>query len=83
MSKKNLKLLYLNSFIISFIALITGASFHGYRSHPENVSNYNLGVKMGILMIIMSIVFLLSGLVFLILYLKKNKLRGKQNATDN
>ena len=38
MSKKNLKLLYLNSFIISFIALVVGASFHNYRSHPENVT---------------------------------------------
>ena len=78
MSKKNLKLLYLNSFIISFIALITGASFHGYRSHPENVSNYNLGVKMGILMIIIFIVFLISGLIFLTLYLRKNKTGREQ-----
>ena len=78
MSKKNLKLLYLNSLIISFIALVVGASFHGYRSHPENVINYNLGVKMGILMIIIFIVFLISGLVFLALYLKKNKTGREQ-----
>ena len=82
MNKKNLKLLYLNSFIISFIALIVGASFHGYRIHPENVSHYNLGVKMGILMIIIFIVFLLIGLVCLILYLKKNK-TGEKNETGN
>ena len=36
--------------IISIIALVVGASFHGFRIHPENVENYNLGVVMGITM---------------------------------
>ncbi len=60
------------SLIISAAALIIGASFHGYRIHPENVENYNLGVTMGILMIILFIVFLVIGLILLAIY-KKNK----------
>lgn len=31
---------------LSVVSLIVGASFHGYRIHPENVEHYNIGVTM-------------------------------------
>lgn len=33
---------------LAAVSLIVGASFHGYRIHPENVEHYNIGVTMGI-----------------------------------
>ena len=38
-------------YIIAVVSLAIGASFHGYRMHPENVVKYNIGVTMGIVMI--------------------------------
>lgn len=69
---KKIKLLYIISFSISLISLIIGASFHGYRIHPENTSNYNLGVTMGITMIIIFSIFLILGLILLLMYKKNN-----------
>lgn len=68
---KKIKTCSVVSFAISIVALVVGASFHGYRSHPENVSNYNLGVTMGIAMISVFAVFLIIGLILLIISRKK------------
>lgn len=68
---KKIRICYITSFIVSLIALIIGASFHGYRIHPENVENYNLGVTMGISMISVFGIFLLIGIFLLYIYKKK------------
>lgn len=54
---KKLKICYLVSFMISLIALVVGAVFHGYRMHPENTANYNLGVTRGIAMLSICVLF--------------------------
>lgn len=58
--------------VISIIALAIGASFHGYRIHPENIDNYNIGVTMGISMASLAGI---SFIVFIIMYVvyKKRK----------
>lgn len=61
------------AFAISILALVFGASFHGYRIHPENVEKYNFGVLMGIIMIILFIIFLLIACGLQIYSKKKNK----------
>ena len=58
--------------IISFAALAIGASFHGYRIHPEHEETYMLGITMGITMISAFIIFLLAGIVCRILASKKS-----------
>ena len=30
--------------IITFVSLVIGASFYGYKMHPEDVVKYNIGV---------------------------------------
>lgn len=56
---------------LAVVSLIVGASFHGYRIHPENVEHYNIGVTMGIAMIIVFIIFLVAGI--LLTFLEKRK----------
>lgn len=56
---------------LAVVSLIVGASFHGYRIHPENVEHYNIGVTMGITMIIAFMIFLVLG-IFLT-FLEKRK----------
>lgn len=68
---KKLKICYTISFIISLTALVVGALFHGYRIHPENTSNYNLGVTMGISMLSLFALFLVIGTLLLMIYRKK------------
>lgn len=68
---KKLRICCMVSFIISLIALVVGALFHGYRIHPENATNYNLGVAMGILMLSLYALFLVIGIVLLIIYRRK------------
>jgi len=58
-------------YIISVVSLIIGASFHGYRMHPENVEKYNLGVTMGIVMISIIVVFLIIGIILTVINRKK------------
>ena len=58
---------------IAFVALAVGASFHGYRIHPEQEETYQLGVTMGITMISVFAVFFLAGIVCRILTKKKDK----------
>ncbi|MFA6755044.1 MAG: hypothetical protein WCR97_00855 [Bacilli bacterium] len=60
-------------FVLSFISLVIGASFHDFRMHPENVDNYNLGVNMGVSMISIFVIFLLLGIVLVVIYKKKSK----------
>ena len=55
------------SFVISVAALVTGSAFHGYRMHPENETNYQLGVTMGIVMISIFAITLGVGIVCRIL----------------
>lgn len=56
---------------LAVVSLIVGASFHGYRIHPENVEHYNIGVAMGITMIIAFMIFLVAGI--LLTFLEKRK----------
>lgn len=44
------KKIWIIPLIVSILSLTIGASFHGYRLHPENAQNYNIGVAMGITM---------------------------------
>lgn len=60
-------------YVLALCALVIGASFHGYRIHPENVEHYNIGVMMGIIMITLFAVFLVAGIVLSVIY--KNKMR--------
>lgn len=59
------------SFGLAALSLIIGASFHGYRIHPENAENYNVGVTMGIVMITAFAVFLLTGIIITVIGKKK------------
>ncbi len=69
---KKIKICSIVSFLISLVALVVGACFHGYRIHPENIDKYNLGVQMGISMLSIFALFLLLGIILLIIY-RKNK----------
>ena len=55
---------------ICIAALITGASFHGLRMHPENVSGYNLGVTMGTTMASLASVAFVVFIIMFVLYRK-------------
>lgn len=79
---KKLKIGYLVFFVISLVALVVGASFHGYRIHPENVEKYNLGITMGISMIWIFGVFLILGIVLYIIYKKKRAGYEEQHITE-
>lgn len=68
---KKLKVCCILSFVLSAVALTVGASFHGYRIHPENVENYNIGIAMGTYMLSAFGLFLIVGLILLIIYKKK------------
>ena len=60
------KKLWIIPLIICILALVIGASFHGYRIHPENVQTYNIGVTMGISMAsIAGISFVFFAIMFL------------------
>lgn len=59
-------------YVVAMISLVIGAAFHGYRLHPENVQHYNLGVIMGITMIIIFVIALVAG-VILTIQSKKRK----------
>ena len=67
----NAKVLSRISYIAALISFIIGGAFHGYRMQPENIEKYNLGVTMGIVMMSLFVVFLIMGIVFTILYKKK------------
>lgn len=64
------KILWRFPLVICIIALVIGASFHGYRIHPENIGNYNIGVTMGISM---ASVAGISFIVFIIMYVAYKK----------
>ena len=69
----NKKILSRVFYIIAVVALVTGASFHGYRMHPEDAAKYNIGVTMGIVMISIFAVSLIVGIVLTILARKEVK----------
>lgn len=70
--KMKLKKIGIIALIVSILSLIIGASFHGYRMHPEDVQTYNIGVAMGIAM---ASIAGISFVIFLIVLLicKKRK----------
>ncbi|MEE1079304.1 MAG: hypothetical protein UIC64_09695 [Agathobacter sp.] len=70
---KNLKLISNILLTVSLVALTIGASFHGYRIHPENEAHYQLGVTMGIVMISIFAIFLCVGIVCRILARRKKE----------
>ncbi|MGN0637610.1 MAG: hypothetical protein ACI4J0_04500 [Huintestinicola sp.] len=69
--QKKLKIFSRICFGIAVASLMIGASFHGYRIHPENAANYNIGVAMGIIMITAFAVFLLAGIILTIIGKRK------------
>lgn len=71
--KRILKITSVLSYILAAAALAVGASFHGCRMNTENIEIYNLGVTMGIVMIVIFSVFLVSGIVLTVVYKKKFK----------
>jgi len=60
-------------YIIAVVSLVTGASFHGYRMHPEDAAKYSIGVTMGIVMISIFVVSLIVGIILMILARKEGK----------
>lgn len=54
------------SFGLAVVSLIIGASFHGFRLHPENAAHYNIGVTMGVTMIVAFAFFMLIGIILYI-----------------
>lgn len=60
-------------YIIAVVSMVIGASFHGFRIHPEDVTKYNIGVTMGIVMISIFVVSLIAGSVLMILARKDGK----------
>lgn len=64
------KKIWIVPLVISILALVIGASFHGFRMHPENVQNYNLGVTMGITMASIAVISFVVFLILLIIYKK-------------
>ena len=57
---------------LSVISLVVGASFHGYRIHPEYVEHYNIGVTMGITMIMAFMIFLVAGILLTLMGKRKS-----------
>lgn len=60
-------------FVLAVIALVIGASFHGYRMQPENPERFAVGVTMGIIMISIFAIALAAGIVLRILAKKNSK----------
>jgi len=67
----NKRLLSRILFMVSVIALVVGAAFHGYRMHPENVEAYKIGVTMGIVMISIFVISLVAGIVMSVMARKE------------
>ncbi len=60
-------------YIIAVVSLVIGASFHGYRMHPEDVTKYNIGVTIGIVMISIFAISLIVAVILTILVRKEGK----------
>jgi len=60
-------------YIIAVVSLVIGASFHGFRMHPEDVTKYNIGVTMGIVMISIFVISVITGIAMTILAGKEEK----------
>jgi uncharacterized membrane protein YphA (DoxX/SURF4 family) len=73
MKPKSIKIISVISFCLSLVCLVIGASFHGYRMNPEDVTKYSIGVNMGIIMISLFAFFLIIGVITIIIYKKKTK----------
>jgi len=69
----NKKIVSIVFYIIAVLSLVTGASFHGYRMHPEDTAKYNIGVTMGIVMISIFVISLIVGIALMILARKEGK----------
>lgn len=69
----NKKIMSRISFIIAIVSLVIGASFHSFRMHPEDVTKYNIGVTMGIVMISAFAISLIAGILLTILARKEGK----------
>ena len=66
-----LKKMGISALIVSILSLIIGASFHGYRMHPEDVQTYNIGVAMGIAMASIAGISFVIFLIVLLIYKKR------------
>ncbi|MBP8715588.1 MAG: hypothetical protein KBH85_09390 [Lachnospiraceae bacterium] len=69
--KMKLKKIGIIALIVSILSLIIGASFHGYRMHPEDVQTYNIGVAMGIAMASIAGISFVIFLIVLLIYKKR------------
>ena len=69
--KMKLKKIGIIAVIVSILSLIIGASFHGYRMHPEDVQTYNIGVAMGIAMASIAGISFVIFLLVLLIYKKR------------
>lgn len=65
-------------YIIAVVSLAMGASFHGYRMHPEDVSKYNIGITMGVVMISVFAISLIVAVILTILARKAEKIMNTQ-----
>ena len=61
--KMKLKKIGIIALIVSILSLIIGASFHGYRMHPEDVQTSNIGVAMASIAGISFVIFLIVLLI--------------------
>ena len=69
--KMKLKKIGIIALIVSILSLIIGASFHGYRMHPEDVQTYNIGVAMGIAMASIAGISFVIFVIMLLIYKKR------------
>ena len=69
--KMKLKKIGIIALIVSILSLIIGASFHGYRMHPEDVQTYNIGVAMGIAIASIAGISFVIFLIVLLIYKKR------------
>lgn len=65
------KKIWIIPLIVSILSLVIGASFHGYRLHPENVQNYNISVIMGISMVSIAGISFVTFVIMLLIYKKR------------
>ena len=65
------KRIWIIPLIVSILSLVIGASFHGYRLHPENAQTYNLGVAMGISMASIAGISFVIFIIMLLIYKKR------------
>ena len=69
---------WITALAVCALSLVTGASFHGLRMHPENAEGYQLGCTMGFATASLAGVALIAFIVLFVLYKKSNNRKGEK-----